>query len=133
MTLLLNAKLCYEVSSDDGIFTHVFKACVVVNDLHGRGAQRHSDGKDAHPVIQQIDLAPTLALLLGLPIPFSSLGMIIPELFLCNGGHSKNSTYLERVKVLNEALLVNVAQVFRYLVSISNRLDESQRCFQAYI
>jgi len=29
----------------------------------------------------QIALVPTLALLLGLPIPFSNLGAIIPELF----------------------------------------------------
>ncbi|KAG8878662.1 mannose-ethanolamine phosphotransferase gpi13 [Tulasnella sp. 332] len=32
--------------------------------------------------IQQIDIVPSLALLLGLPIPFNNLGMVIPELFL---------------------------------------------------
>jgi phosphatidylinositol glycan class O len=36
-----------------------------------------------HPrMVSQLDLTPTLALLLGLPIPASSLGMVIPELFL---------------------------------------------------
>ncbi|KAH6902607.1 phosphoethanolamine N-methyltransferase [Coprinopsis sp. MPI-PUGE-AT-0042] len=34
-----------------------------------------------HRFIQQIDLLPTLSLLLGLPIPFNNLGSIIPELF----------------------------------------------------
>ena len=31
--------------------------------------------------ISQIDLVPTISLLLGIPIPFSNLGMVIPELF----------------------------------------------------
>lgn len=35
----------------------------------------------AHRSIQQIDVAPTLSLLLGLPIPFNNLGTVIPELF----------------------------------------------------
>jgi phosphatidylinositol glycan class O len=31
--------------------------------------------------IQQIDILPSLALLLGVPIPYNNLGMVIPELF----------------------------------------------------
>lgn len=34
-----------------------------------------------HRSVQQIDLVPTLALLMGIPIPFNNLGSIIPELF----------------------------------------------------
>ena len=36
---------------------------------------------DSRPVtvLPQVDLVPTLALLLGLPIPFSNLGKVIPE------------------------------------------------------
>ena len=34
-----------------------------------------------HRSMQQIDLVPTLSLLLGLPIPFNNLGTVIPELF----------------------------------------------------
>jgi phosphatidylinositol glycan class O len=34
-----------------------------------------------HRFIPQIDLVPTLSLLLGLPIPFNNLGFVIPELF----------------------------------------------------
>ncbi|KAI0354459.1 hypothetical protein OH77DRAFT_1504820 [Trametes cingulata] len=55
--------------------------------------------------IQQIDLAPTLSLLLGLPIPFNNLGTVIPELFW----HDKAGTDYTR------ALNFNVQQVKRYL------------------
>lgn len=38
--------------------------------------------KDKFRSVSQIDIVPTIALLLGLPIPFGNLGAIIPELFL---------------------------------------------------
>ncbi|KAI0244223.1 mannose-ethanolamine phosphotransferase gpi13 [Massospora cicadina] len=54
--------------------------------------------------IQQIDLVPSLSLLLGLPIPFNNLGMVIPELFLS----SDPALFLE-------ALRRNAVQVHTYL------------------
>ncbi|KAI0824428.1 hypothetical protein BC628DRAFT_1379548 [Trametes gibbosa] len=55
--------------------------------------------------IQQIDLVPTLSLLLGLPIPFNNLGTIIPELF-----------WRDRAgKDYTRALALNARQVNRYL------------------
>lgn len=51
-------------------------------------------------VVQQVSLVPTLSLLMGVPIPFSNIGSVIPELF--------------GTKELN-ALQVNVQQVHRYL------------------
>ncbi|EKM51057.1 uncharacterized protein PHACADRAFT_263024 [Phanerochaete carnosa HHB-10118-sp] len=61
----------------------------------------------AHRSIQQIDLVPTLSLLLGLPIPYNNLGSLIPELFWDDreGRH------------FNGALEMNFAQVERYLRS----------------
>ena len=56
----------------------------------------------AHRHIQQIDLVPTLSLLLGLRIPFNNLGAVIPELF------SRGEEY-------PKALRANAAQVKRYL------------------
>jgi phosphatidylinositol glycan class O len=56
-----------------------------------------------HRYIQQVDLVPTLALMLGIPIPFNSLGSAIPELFW------GNETLLRR------ALEINSAQVRGYL------------------
>lgn len=55
-----------------------------------------------HRHIQQIDLVPTLSLLLGLRIPFNNLGTVIPELF------SRGEEY-------QKALRTNAAQVKRYL------------------
>ncbi|KAF9653591.1 alkaline phosphatase-like protein [Thelephora ganbajun] len=56
----------------------------------------------AHRHIQQIDIVPTLSLLLGLRIPFNNLGAVIPELF------SRGEEY-------QKALRTNAAQVKRYL------------------
>ncbi|KAK7679036.1 hypothetical protein QCA50_017980 [Cerrena zonata] len=63
------------------------------------------DAEIAHRSVQQIDLVPSLSLLLGLPIPFNSLGTIIPELFW----KGRTSTSFEH------ALKINGAQVKRYL------------------
>ncbi|KAJ7123819.1 hypothetical protein C8R43DRAFT_1076204 [Mycena crocata] len=54
----------------------------------------------SHRSIQQIDIVPTLSLILGLPIPFNNLGTVIPELFGVN---------------LTRALEINVAQIKSYL------------------
>ena len=56
----------------------------------------------AYRHIQQIDLVPTLSLLLGLRIPFNNLGVVIPELFT-------------RGEEYQKALRTNAAQVNRYL------------------
>ncbi|KAG8851556.1 mannose-ethanolamine phosphotransferase gpi13 [Serendipita sp. 411] len=56
----------------------------------------------SHRGIQQIDLVPTISLLLGLPIPFNNLGLIIPELF-------------SRGDELERALRTNVLQIIDYL------------------
>ncbi|PBK83111.1 hypothetical protein ARMGADRAFT_975085 [Armillaria gallica] len=58
-----------------------------------------------HRSVQQIDLLPTLSLLLGLPIPFNNLGTVIPELFW------RNSEGTE----LSQGLQLNAAQIYRYL------------------
>jgi GPI ethanolamine phosphate transferase 3 subunit O len=58
-----------------------------------------------HRYIQQIDLVPTLSLLLGLPIPFNNLGSVIPELFW----RDPSGTLYDR------ALAINARQVNEYL------------------
>ena len=89
----------------------------MVKELYDPGEPVHAKKANVHPIVQQIDLAPTLALLLGLPVPYSSLGVMIPELFVWHDARRDSSSYLDRVRNLNEALRTNVAQVFRYLVS----------------
>lgn len=58
-----------------------------------------------HRSIQQIDLVPTISLLLGLPIPFNNLGNIIPEVF--DRGTNKPG--------VQKALELNANQIKKYL------------------
>ncbi|KZV66984.1 hypothetical protein PENSPDRAFT_654420 [Peniophora sp. CONT] len=57
--------------------------------------------------IQQIDILPTLSLLLGLPIPFNNLGTVIPEVFWRD---RDGADYVD-------ALSLNAAQIHRYLTA----------------
>ena len=66
-----------------------------------------------HRSVAQIDFVPTLSLLLGLPIPFNSLGSIIPEMF--------PGTLLTR------ALRINAFQIRRYLSSYARQSPEFSR------
>ena len=56
---------------------------------------------EPHRTIQQIDLVPTLSLMLGLPIPFGNLGSVIPEPFSASS--------------LEKALELNTKQISQYL------------------
>ena len=78
-----------------------------------RGARGVSDllpettfmGKgEPHRTIQQIDLVPTLSLMLGLPIPFGNLGSVIPEPFSASSYDG-----------LERALELNTKQIKQYL------------------
>jgi len=62
--------------------------------------------------ISQIDLVPTLAPLLGIPIPYSNIGQIIPE-FLVN-------------KIYSDAVAANVAQVHKYMQHFSIMLSAAE-------
>ncbi|MBW0516471.1 hypothetical protein O181_056186 [Austropuccinia psidii MF-1] len=72
--------------------------------------------------ISQIDLVPTLSLLLGIPIPFSNLGLIIPELFFhSNLAYNLTSTHPSKPQNLSalENLLLSISinsnQLFQFL------------------
>lgn len=66
--------------------------------------------------VEQIDLVPTLSLLLGLPIPFNNLGGPIPEAFLREGGSYKS---------LATAARITAGQIRRYqeLYKSSGKVD----------
>ena len=79
-----------------------------------------------HRSIQQIDIVPTLSLLLGLPIPYNNLGTVIPELFY----HDRKGRTLEN------ALQINAAQIMRYLDTYRSspsggELDEGWKSIQS--
>ncbi|PWN90071.1 hypothetical protein FA10DRAFT_219955, partial [Acaromyces ingoldii] len=66
--------------------------------------------EQGHRSVAQIDLVPTMSLLMGLPIPFNNLGTVIPEVFLqqaVDAAQAKNR--------LLRALRVNAIQIHRYL------------------
>ena len=60
--------------------------------------------------VDQVDLVPTLSLLLGIPIPFSNLGKFVEKVFLSDNVDSPR----EMMKKLNY-LRVNAQQVMNYL------------------
>ncbi|KAF9555691.1 hypothetical protein CPC08DRAFT_670686 [Agrocybe pediades] len=79
-----------------------------------------------HRSIQQIDILPTISLLLGTPIPFNNLGTVIPELFW--RGNNRRGT-------LEKALEVNAAQIMTYLdtyrsSSSGSELDDAWQSLQ---
>jgi phosphatidylinositol glycan class O len=59
--------------------------------------------------VNQIDLVPTLSLLLGIPIPFNNLGLAIPQCFASN------------LTLLDDAVKVNAEQIMRYVEEYGDR------------
>lgn len=83
--------------------------------------QFHCSGtQSSFPTISQIDLVPSLSLLLGVPIPFGNIGGIIPELFECKSGQDKFQSMKESVFSYH----LNCWQIFNYLVSYSKVSSE---------
>lgn len=79
-----------------------------------------------HRNIQQIDILPTVSLLLGLPIPYNNLGSVIPELFWRDDKGSE----------LLRALEINAAQIKTYLDTYRSsqsggELDDSWQTIEA--
>ncbi|XP_041100164.1 GPI ethanolamine phosphate transferase 3-like isoform X1 [Polyodon spathula] len=71
--------------------------------------------KALQEVVPQIDLVPTLAQLLGIPIPYSNIGKVMVELFALGSPEDQSSQ--ERRQA--EALWINANQVNRYLDTYS--------------
>ncbi|KDO28936.1 hypothetical protein SPRG_05809 [Saprolegnia parasitica CBS 223.65] len=70
--------------------------------------------------VAQVDLVPTLSLLLGLPIPFGNLGAVIPHVFFTSPSMDVDECF----RRLNEAMTVNVAQIRHYFMATSTiRMD----------
>ncbi|KAJ3385966.1 mannose-ethanolamine phosphotransferase gpi13 [Lobulomyces angularis] len=69
--------------------------------------------------ISQIDIVPTISMLMGTPIPFGNLGSVIPELFLFN--NDSNSLPLSD---LIRATRENSIQIYTYLKEYSSHSRE---------
>lgn len=82
--------------------------------------------------VYQIDLVPTTALALGLPIPFSNLGMLIPEVLLPfsgkDGSDDPGDAYSRRVTLdFLTALRANAEQIHNYLVTYTEYSQDFPR------
>ncbi|XP_055951467.1 GPI ethanolamine phosphate transferase 3-like [Argiope bruennichi] len=80
------------------------------------------------PTVAQVDIVPTLSLLLGLPIPFSNLGKIITPLFVLNFKETCFDEITDSAIASALAGAENAFQVQKYLHAyneISNELSDS--------
>jgi len=68
---------------------------------------------DPLQMVQQIDLAPTLAFLLDIPVPFGSLGFLVPELV--------GSDWRSLLKAAKQ----NANQILNYLIAYSSQVEGS--------
>ncbi|KAI8894631.1 hypothetical protein BC833DRAFT_604219 [Globomyces pollinis-pini] len=73
-----------------------------------------------HRTVQQIDLVPTLSLLMGINIPFGNLGTVIPELFMDSTDDWKSAI---------ETIRINAIQLSKYLESYSNKRSDAKQSF----
>ncbi|XP_049752112.1 GPI ethanolamine phosphate transferase 3 isoform X1 [Elephas maximus indicus] len=73
-------------------------------------------------VVPQVSLVPTLALLLGLPIPFGNIGEVMTELFSGNKDSQPYSSALAQASALH----LNAQQVSRFLHTYSAATQDLQ-------
>ncbi|KAI8344208.1 hypothetical protein BC941DRAFT_408055 [Chlamydoabsidia padenii] len=76
----------------------------------------------AYPIVPQIHLVPTLAYLLGLPIPFGNLGGLIPDILLqpslkASSTQDKKENQLDSLLHMAQQFRMNALQVYDYLVT----------------
>ncbi|KAK7484510.1 hypothetical protein BaRGS_00024266 [Batillaria attramentaria] len=71
--------------------------------------------QDNDQIVQQTDLVPTVALLMGVPIPFSNLGSVILDLFNHCPWWDTQSNTVRQVFHTVEALHLNALQVSHYI------------------
>lgn len=94
----------------------------------GDGCEREFDAK--YPCVRQIDLVPTVCMLLGVDVPFGNLGSLIPHLFFRTedfngfggggkgggkGGGNNENDESEAMLMLLQRMRVNSQQIHRFL------------------
>ena len=93
------------------LFVHTSPACGLgqAHNWHLEDVRRSDLVQEEFRQINQIDLVPTIAILLGIPIPYANLGSLVPSL-------------LPSISTAQAAsgLLLNAAQVWRYFTVYSS-------------
>lgn len=108
------------------LFAHFSPGCGDLEpSLSITGSEGGTDSKHAFQSINQIDLVPTISLLMGLPIPYANLGGVVPAL-LPPLYHKHKRTDLEIVEApfAATALALNAAQVWNYLTTYSTTANK---------
>ncbi len=117
-----------EEETNAGLFAHFSPGCGDLGpSLDISGAEVGSYSQEAFRSINQIDLVPTISLLLGLPIPFANLGGVVPGLLPPLKYHSEEELIVEAPYIAT-ALALNAAQVWNYLhiySSTANKLPDN--------
>lgn len=73
-------------------------------------------------MVPQTDLVPTLALLLGVPIPYSSVGQVLLPVFAAHGQTEGTVGGLSQL----EALWINAKQVVYSVMSMEKKCETSE-------
>lgn len=73
--------------------------------------RKHKMGIEPRKILNQIDIVPTLSILLEVGIPFNNLGALIPELFIDG-------------KSINDAFYVNAKQISEYLLTYDTSIKK---------
>jgi phosphatidylinositol glycan class O len=94
------------------LFVHFSPACGNM-DIDLTPAMGSKYIQDSFQSIHQIDLVPTISILLGLPIPYANLGGVVPSLLGSKG-----------VSETAAALALNAAQVWRYFTVYSETANK---------
>jgi phosphatidylinositol glycan class O len=120
-----------EVSA--ALFVHATPGCGGLADEVGGSRDpshayyEHISSTTNTPSIHQIDLVPTLSVLLGIPIPFANLGRVVASMLprataSSSGARDDVATYHRhrRLRSTAAALALNAGQVWRYLNTYSD-------------
>jgi phosphatidylinositol glycan class O len=109
-----------------GLFAHYSPNCGDFGpSLNISGQEVGSYSNDAFQSINQIDLVPTISLLLGLPIPYANLGGVVPALLPPLQHKSEHiANELVEAPFTATALALNAAQVWNYLTTYSSSANK---------
>lgn len=112
-----------------GLFVHFSPGCHYDDDMGNSGVNGDEFGAHSARVfdaIHQIDLVPTISLLMGLPIPYANIGGLVPDLL--PSPRSNHHASIESSPPASSstphiatALALNAAQVWNYLYTYSKR------------
>ena len=92
-----------------------------------KGEEIGSHAARVFDTIHQIDLVPTISILLGLPIPYANIGGLVPNLLPSRRNrhnHRLSTTTTTTSSHIATALALNAAQVWNYLYTYSKTSND---------